>query len=85
MTVGSHNIVKFTVKKSSCQKHCGYVFASGKNALYPWALYQKSKLIYRTELTLDKSFYLIWFPYFINDFHYFYCEQFINLTDVFFS
>ena len=33
MTVGSHNID--TVIKSSCQKHSGCIFASGKNAMYP--------------------------------------------------
>ncbi len=36
MTVGSHNFVKFTVIKPNCQKHSGCVFASGKNAMYPF-------------------------------------------------
>ncbi len=37
MTVGSHNFVKFTVLKPNCQKHSGYIFASGKNAMYPYS------------------------------------------------
>ena len=36
MRVGSHNFVKFTVIKPNCQKHSGCVFASGKNAMYPY-------------------------------------------------
>ena len=35
MTLGSDNVVKFTVIKPNCQKHSGCVFASGKNAMYP--------------------------------------------------
>ena len=40
MTVGIHNFVKFTVIKPNCQKHSRYVFASGKNTMYPLFLHE---------------------------------------------
>ena len=48
MTLGSHNFVKFTVKKLNCQKHSGCAFASGKNAMYPFETKIKIKLIFET-------------------------------------
>ena len=45
MTVCSYNFVKFTVIKPNCQKHSEYVFASGKNAMYPSLLYATLLLI----------------------------------------
>ena len=36
MTIGNHNFVKFTVIKPNLQKQSGCVFASGKNAMYPF-------------------------------------------------
>jgi len=38
MTAGIHNFVKFKVIKANCQKHSGCVFASGKNAMFPYNL-----------------------------------------------
>ena len=35
MTEGSHNFVKLTDIKPNYQKHSGFVFASGKNTMYP--------------------------------------------------
>ncbi len=48
MKVGSH-FVKFTVIKSNCQKQSGCVFASGKNAMYPYNYNNtlKGQYIYR--------------------------------------
>ena len=50
MTLGSHNFVKFTVIKLNCQKHSGFVFAAGKNAMYPFRMLNIGKYLFITSV-----------------------------------